>query len=89
MAKFRKKPVVIEAETLTPANIATILAWSTKARPIVVVGGDDERVYYAEITTLEGVMRAEPSDFIIKGVTGEVYPCKPDIFWMSYEPVED
>ena len=41
-----------------------------------------------EIVTLEGVMRADPGDFIITGVNGERYPCKPDIFWKTYEVAE-
>ena len=41
-----------------------------------------------EIATLEGTMRAEPGDWIITGVKGERYPCKPDIFAMTYDPVE-
>ena len=40
------------------------------------------------IHTLEGVMRADPGDWIIKGIKGEFYPCKPDIFAATYEPVE-
>lgn len=39
-----------------------------------------------QIPTLEGVMRAEPGDYIIEGVNGEYYPCKPDVFKKSYEP---
>jgi len=39
-----------------------------------------------QIETLEGIMTANPGDFIITGVKGEVYPCKPDIFWLTYEP---
>ncbi len=42
-----------------------------------------------EIPTLEGVMKASPGDWIITGVKGEKYPCKPDIFKATYEPVED
>jgi len=42
-----------------------------------------------EIETLEGTMRADPGDFIIKGVHGEPYPCKPDIFWKTYELVDE
>jgi hypothetical protein len=41
-----------------------------------------------QIKTLEGIMTADPGDFIITGVMGEKYPCKPDIFWLTYEPVE-
>lgn len=85
--KFRKKPVVIEAIQALPENINTILAWSTDERPITV-----PTEYYAsrviEITTLEGVMTAREGDWIIKGVNGEVYPCKPDIFEKTYEPVD-
>jgi len=43
---------------------------------------------YCEITTLEGVMRGNGGDFIIKGVSGEIYPCKPDIFEMAYEKAD-
>lgn len=42
-----------------------------------------------EIETLEGVMKADKGDWIIKGVKGELYPCKPDVFQMTYEKVED
>ena len=41
------------------------------------------------IATLEGIMRAKPGDWIIRGITGEFYPCKPDIFEQTYEPAED
>lgn len=44
---------------------------------------------YVEIKTLEGVMRANPGDWIIKGVKGEIYACKPDIFALTYEPAEE
>lgn len=43
---------------------------------------------YIEIKTLEGIMRGDEGDFIIQGVSGEIYPCKPDIFKLTYEPVE-
>ena len=46
------------------------------------------KVLYIEIDTLEGTMRADLGDFIIKGVQGEFYPCKPDIFKATYEIVE-
>lgn len=62
MAKFRKKPVVIEA-------------YQT----------DKE----CDIETLEGIMHANAGDWIITGVNGEQYPCKPDIFVKTYEPVSD
>lgn len=82
--KFRKKPVVIEAvhftDSLTPAELFDFL-------------GNFDHVDVSRehilIRTLEGVMRADPGDWIIKGVKGEFYPCKPDIFKATYELVED
>ena len=48
----------------------------------------DKKGYYITIPTLEGNHRADEGDWIITGVKGKVYPCKPDIFEMTYEPVE-
>lgn len=84
--KYRKKPVVIEAHKLTPDNIEFLEPWcggSIKGIGLPV----NERCI--DIQTLEGEMRAEMGDYIIKGVKGEFYPCKPDIFEMTYEPVEN
>lgn len=91
MAQFRKKPVVIEAFQLgsewpdwwadaVTANRAVTHNIDGRWR-----GGPD----YALIQTLEGEMRAEFGDWIIQGVKGEIYPCKPDIFAMTYERVSD
>lgn len=84
MPKFRKKPVVIEAIQFTGHNDDEILAFARSAahdpevnRPTIA------------ITTLEGTMTAEVGDWIIKGVQGEFYPCKPDIFEATYESVDD
>lgn len=78
--KYRKKPVVIEAVRFF--NTADIHEFcGNKVREQV---GKD----YLEIETLEGIMRAIKGDFIIKGVNGEFYPCKPDIFEKTYEAVE-
>ena len=75
--KFRKKPVVIEA-------VRFHLNFDEVER---FVGGDaDFRNGELVIATLEGAMRASPGDWIIKGVKGEFYPCKPDIFAATYEP---
>ena len=74
--KYRKKPVVIEAIQFT-GNFSEVE---------VFVGGDAEfRDGQLVIATLEGAMRADHNDWIIKGVKGEFYPCKPDIFEMTYE----
>jgi hypothetical protein len=82
MPKFRKKPVVIEAiQFLGDVNLMEILTWLQQGN--VVGGGDD-----LTIRTLEGDMRANKYDWIIKGVNGEFYPCKPDIFEKTYELAE-
>lgn len=80
--KYRKKPVVIEAIQWTGKNLVEVMKFtgSTEAN-------NDFLENWLEIATLEGNMRAMPGDYIIKGVKGEVYPCKPDIFEMTYEPV--
>jgi hypothetical protein len=80
--KYRKKPVVIEAVQFKGRNSADIHEFCGD-KVLEPVGEE-----YLEIVTLEGNMRATPGDFIIKGVNGEFYPCKPDIFEKTYEPVE-
>ena len=90
--KFRKKPVVIEA-----VQYATRFWWpdwfhdAVTENKIVVHGTGKwaEGECYAEIKTLEGVMRANEGDWIIRGIAGEYYPCKPDIFEQTYERVEE
>ena len=82
--KFQKKPVVIEAIQALPENIDEILSWSTNERPIKIATEHYPKMEIF-ITTLEGMMRADEGDWIIKGVNGEVYPCKPDIFEATYE----
>lgn len=73
--KFRKKPVVIEATQ-----------WFKMGDHPAVYEGGLSGCYFVE--TLEGEHRVRPGDWIITGVKGEHYPCKPDIFTMTYEPVE-
>ena len=58
-----------------------------RKKPVVVDAYQTDREM--NIETLEGVMHAEPGDWIITGVNGERYPCKPDIFEKTYEPVPD
>ncbi len=80
--KFRKKPVVIEAMQLTNKNVLDVYHW---------IGSHVEwDIDPAElkIRTLEGTMVASEGDWIIKGVKGEFYPCKPDIFGATYEVAE-
>ena len=84
MTRFRKKPIVIEAVQFTgPESMEDIFLLVPDDRTIRF---DDEIL---TIETLEGNMRANDGDWIIKGVKGEIYPCKPDIFDATYESVED
>ena len=81
---YRKKPVVIEARQLTPANGPELWEWAD-SKPYY---GPDGQVEGLTIYTLEGNLKAEFGDWIIKGVKGEFYPCKPDIFEATYEPAD-
>lgn len=88
MGKYRKKPVVIEAMQFTDATRDEVVEWSG-ARCTAI---DDDGALYETanlfIKTLEGEMMVRPDDWIIRGVKGEFYPCKPDIFETTYEPAE-
>lgn len=83
--KYRKKPVVIEAVHWDGNKISEVTDWIEKGlenNTIVRISDD------VIITTLEGQMKASPGDYIIKGVNGEFYPCKPDIFEKTYEQAD-
>lgn len=93
---FRKRPVVIQAMEWTGENLRQVITF-TDGPPDTrsmhagmkweeycnLVGNEGLKIY-----TLEGVMRADVGDFIIKGIKGEHYPCKPDVFYRSYEIVD-
>ena len=83
MMKYRKKPVVIEAIKWDGKNITEIMNFMHWKN--CVPNAYDSLVIY----TLEGTHIASVGDMIIKGVQGEFYPCKPDIFELTYEPVEE
>ena len=83
MAKYRKKPVVIEAIQWTGDNLKECLDFMKFSNRAHTVHKDKIIIH-----TLEGKMKASVGDFIIKGVSGEFYPCKPDIFEKTYEKVE-
>lgn len=85
---YRKKPVVIEARQFTEHNCDELADWIRSGGHGVWVGWNRSVGDYIEIDTLEGTMRAEVGDWIIRGVRGEFYPCKPDIFEATYEKVE-
>lgn len=90
MAKFRKKPVVIEAMSFdgTKDSANRVLAWiGSHGRKAARAHRSKPEAGLA-IDTLEGVMCVMPGDWIIRGVKGEFYPCKPDIFAATYEPAE-
>jgi len=90
--KFRKKPVVIEAEQYIGTNGWKIRKWSRGAvfeSPVLEPTPDNPTGEYLQIATLEGIMTAIVGSWIIKGVNGEFYPCKSDIFEKTYEPVDD
>ena len=85
---FRKKPVVIEAMLLTERNRGDVLKWARSYTPLghvipaVPDSGSPTRML---IHTLEGTMKASVGDWIIRGVQGEFYPCRGDIFEETYE----
>jgi hypothetical protein len=87
MAKYRKKPVVIEAWEFDGAlDFSKTLPKEIKDAVSIIRLTQDGKL---RIQTLEGEMLANRGDFIIKGVKGEFYPCKPDIFETTYEKVEE
>lgn len=90
MSLWRKKPVVVEAVQLPYEGVE--MAESVKDELHYILRDADWESGYDEtllIHTIEGVMEAKPGDWIIRGVKGECYPCKPDIFAMTYEAVND
>lgn len=85
--KFRKKPVVIEAVQYT-GDVNTTEIDDMAFLEAYSKGEFKERDGKLVIKTLEGTMIANKGDYVIKGVNGEFYPCKPDIFEKTYEIVE-
>lgn len=91
MARFRKKPVTIDAFRWAggPAEAAVAIRWILDSGGLAHYATTNLEHGRIVISTLEGEMQATPGDWIIKGVAGEFYPCKPDIFEQTYEPAED
>lgn len=79
--KFRTKPCEIEAVQWTGENLTEILRFANTQNIDITSG-------VLIIKTLEGYMKASVGDYIIRGLRGEYYPCKPDIFHKKYEPCE-
>ena len=97
MAKYRKKPVVIEAFQMTKERRWDNSEWpewmhkawnSEPSEGAIWISPDDPKKEKLVCGTLEGVYRIDWEDWIIQGVKGELYPCKPDIFEKTYELAE-
>ena len=88
MAKYRKKPVVIEAVQLKDESIIEIINWTTDYINIEIDTDENDNIIGMIIPTLEGAMKASMNDYIIKGINNEFYPIKSEIFFKTYEKVE-
>jgi hypothetical protein len=88
--KFRKKPVVVEAVQFLPyrKSYDEIARIAVNGIRTVQILERDDGLPQLFIDTLEGQMEAKIGDWIIKGISGEIYPCKPDIFYATYEAAE-
>ena len=90
---YRNKPVVIEAFQLEHRGmVGADWFWDAVSENKIVIynfGKQYPEPAYCEIKTLEGIMRAETGDYLIKGIQGEIYPCKSDIFEATYESCEE
>lgn len=87
MPKYRKKPLVIEAIQFLDTAERLVEIYEFTDRTIIVDYAVNHPVL--KIPTLEGIMEAHVGDYIINGIKGEIYPCKPDIFEQTYERVAD
>ena len=87
--KYRKKPVIIEAIQFEDNSDRIIEIHEFMGGDTIRVNYEDKNNPYLKIETLEDIMKASVGDYIIKGVNGEFYPCKPDIFEKTYERVID
>jgi hypothetical protein len=99
MPKFRKKPIIIDAFQMTRTHRVNFTNWPgwlmdaswRSENPMVSLTAEPgeplREIDKLMITTLEGILLVEWDDWIIKGIKGELYPCKPDIFAATYEEV--
>ena len=88
MGRFRKKPVEVEAWEFTREALKSTDSWvRLYGNELHLISQYAGEVLYIEIDTLEGTMRANLGDYIIKGIQGEFYPCKPGIFKATYEKI--
>ena len=87
--QYRKKPVCIEAVQFTRNNWDEVVSFTNNTAHTLVIERSINGTCTCIVPTLEGKHIATENDFIIKGVHGEFYPCKPDIFEKTYELVGD
>lgn len=85
--KYRKKPVVVEAIQFTRNNMMEVKQFINNKDCLFTTDRTPYGKCYCRFETLEGTITATEGDYIIKGVKGEFYPCKPDIFEQTYEMV--
>lgn len=86
---YKKKPVVVEAMQYTPETLTECLQFLKDGEAQSVLAAVELDEVVIEIVTLEGSMTVKYGDYIVKGVQGEFYPCKPDIFEATYENYGD
>ena len=92
--KYRKKPIVIDAfeydgDLMYSNGVWYVPDWAVQAFNDGILFYDENQPWNLYVRTLEGSMLVKVGDFIIKGINGELYPCKPDIFEKTYEKVEE
>ena len=87
MTKYKKKPIIIEAVKWVGSNLKEVNKFTNKSLQRVI-SWDNSVNESVIISTLEGDKRVKKDDYIIKGVNGEFYPCKPDIFKKTYDKVK-
>ena len=93
--KYRKKPLVVEAFKLNDRGLVEEdWFWDAVSNNTIITHHFELEIYdpepaWCEIKTLEGTMIAKAGDYIIRGVNGEIYPCKADIFEKTYEEVTE
>lgn len=87
MAQYAKKPVVVDAWQLDSGYAHPVWLTTAIADGVVILIEGENMSTTATVQTLEGVMTAQPQSFLIRGVYGEIYPCRADIFLNTYEEV--
>ena len=88
VSKYQKKPVVIEAFEWSLTNEKNMPDWLINEFDNGTLFFEFDDADWLRINTLEGVMKVSEGDYIIKGVHGKLYPCKPDIFYETYQKVD-